>query len=767
MPVLETLALISGIKGLFMYNRQSYSFNKSLDQERLYHLQKMRIEQVKLYRDDIRDLFGLVVGKMNNYYLINTLALGFSLGFYYEGKVPSDIPSWLYWSWAMSLSTAIVFLFLSVWFAVHASVIAQMFSTRLLTQWLRLPIPGPEQIDAAAPRLEDFEAAPVNHQFRVPIFADKLKTQKGVVVGAKPGASSDPPTTQDPLIQEGYNYYLGHFYMFARLQKHWMSLDAYCRVCMVVGCNQILNVVTYTGLAYFTLYDAQWGAVSFVLIPIVFACIHAHINLLLSKKEAVLFLLAHSLAPLLGSIAAYVQMVLSAGGNNQQGARVGQYIALGSYLCHFLSWSYLVYLGLDLTNGLPARFTTVNYIDVLGMQKEDSSQRASGLASEASLKSNASQADREQPPIDKMVPAAVSLRKADVLYQSLVQKKVEVSSSKQGDSSSGSGAPPAATDSSPGTGSASARPARPSGLVRSRSEGQLTSAGPARPSVFATQIPEARGSVRLLNTHLETKGTARLDRRNASIFEQGPKDYAPTAAQLHSPDVLARMPYLAYRLLGFAAAALWLSGIVFGGISLVPNVDIGWDNVISSPNTTVSSDEGARRLLEQVTYFPPVGRFVDVHSVRCGKDGTVLVVDGASDRRFVQTNSGIVRGCQTDCPVVDEDPRPPATLVDERTYALSLGEDRSIFVTLPLSLASDGELSEFIADLTTDAVFAFQPASGDRLLEWNGKSGSFTRVINVPCPTRITPEMNPVVRVCTSGLGNKLVVFRKGDSCRF
>ena len=67
MPVLETLALLSGIKGLFMYNRQSYSFNKSLDQERLYHLQKMRIDQIKLYRDDIRDLFGLVVGKMNNY----------------------------------------------------------------------------------------------------------------------------------------------------------------------------------------------------------------------------------------------------------------------------------------------------------------------------------------------------------------------------------------------------------------------------------------------------------------------------------------------------------------------------------------------------------------------------------------------------------------------------------------------------------------------------------------------------------------------------
>ena len=120
----------------------------------------MRVEQVKLYRDDIRDLFNLVVGKMNNYYLVNTLALGFSLGFYYEGRVPPSIPSWLFYLWTMALASAIVFLFLSVWFAVHASVVAQMFSTRLLTQWLRLPVPGPDQVDAGAPKLEEFEDAP-------------------------------------------------------------------------------------------------------------------------------------------------------------------------------------------------------------------------------------------------------------------------------------------------------------------------------------------------------------------------------------------------------------------------------------------------------------------------------------------------------------------------------------------------------------------------------------------------------------------------------
>jgi hypothetical protein len=282
--VLESLAVLSGVKGVFMYNRQAFQFNKTLDQERLYHLQKMRIRQVELYREDMEDLYELVRSKMDNYYLVNTIALVFALGLYYEGRVPADCPSWLFWMWAMALGAAIVYLFLSVWFAVHASVVAQMFSTRILTQWLRLPIPGIDQIDAAAPKLEEFEKAPAKQVLRVPVLSGS-RTQTGVVVGDTEATTDnstppngqqisasrsvpqsarklvDPPVTRDPFLQKGYSIYMGHFYLFSRLQKHWMSLDAYCRVCMVVGCNQILNVVTYTALAYFALYDNQWGYV--------------------------------------------------------------------------------------------------------------------------------------------------------------------------------------------------------------------------------------------------------------------------------------------------------------------------------------------------------------------------------------------------------------------------------------------------------------------------------------------------------------------------
>ena len=99
----------------------------------------------------------------------------------------------MFWMWAVSIGSSMMYLFLSVWFAVHASVVAQMFSARILTQWLRLPIPGPEQIDAGAPKLEEFEKAPAKQILRVPVISSKIKSQQDVIVGEP----ADPLTSSN------------------------------------------------------------------------------------------------------------------------------------------------------------------------------------------------------------------------------------------------------------------------------------------------------------------------------------------------------------------------------------------------------------------------------------------------------------------------------------------------------------------------------------------------------------------------------------------
>ena len=595
-----------------------------------------------------------------------------------------------------------------------------MFSARLLTQWLRLPVPGLEQIDAGAPKLEEFEKASVGHQFRLPV----VSSQKTVVGGGL----SDPPTTNDPLIQEGYNFYMGHFYMFARLQRHWMSLDAYCRVCMVLGCNQILNVVVYTGLAWFTLLDHQWGVIAFVLIPVVFSVIHAQINLLLSRRESLIFLSALCLGPLLASVAACVQMVYTNEGSlNQFGAQIAQAIALGSYLFHFISSLFFVYLGsVDVRNGLPARFTTVNYIDVLGLNEDlkpakGLSGKLSGILSSA-LQSDGTVTDRKQPPMKEVVPAAGSLVRAESMYLSLVEKK-RANAIDQ-------------TDSTPVL------------LIESRGH------------AFATQHNDNRKSIRLANSFIIERKQHK-DRENDIIV--GPKDYAPTPAQLHAPDMLGRTPALAFKYVGLTIVGLWLAGIFFGSISLSQTYDIGWINTSVS-----SSTNSTRRLLDQSeTHYPPVAKFFQASSAICLESGAIRFTDSMSNRIYVQMPDGSTVNClDSAASVCDETGRSADYLsnfveISPRIYSIRVSQNSNTTVTVPLIHHTHlFRNPRFLINL--DTIIGLGDAGSDSFLIWNLYSGAFITSLTSPCKT---PHERQIISVCPISPYAVFVAFKAGDSC--
>jgi hypothetical protein len=773
--VLESLAVLSGLKSVFMYNRQSYQFNKELDQERLYHLQKMRIEQVELYRDDIRDLFNLVVTKMNNYYLVNTLALGFSLGFFYEGKVPADCPSWMFWMWAVSIGSSMMYLFLSVWFAVHASVVAQMFSARLLTQWLRLPVPGPDQIDAGAPKLEEFEKAPAKQILRMPVISSKIKSQKDVVVGdsregsAGGGSSSsadpvhsapkstrplDPPTTHDPLMQEGYNFYMGHFYMYARLQKHWTSLDAYCRVCMVVGCNQVLNAITYTALAYFALSENQWGFISFVVIPVVFGAIHTHMNLILSRLELIILVIFNSLGPLLAGTAAAIQMVLTNENMAETGASIAQGIAVAAYTAHLVSFLLIFRLGLELheEGELPTRFAAVNYIDILGINKNRAEEKAAlpsdGLMRKFSQRlsgflSDPGSESPQEPPISDAVPAASSMRKAGVMYEKLVRKeKTRHSTSyiRAGSSEENVGSmiipDQVPAEQSDGTVLVSQLPYASEFLDSSTPNGKLR------------RIRSQPTLQQLMEEQMEQSVFKKRTLRHASqsFVTHGPEDYAPTVAQLQSPDILARMPFVSFKVLGITVIGLWVAGIVFSIISVTGSIDIGWVNKIA-PSATLSSatsftalDE--RRLLENESHFhiPPPAKFLKIDNFFCG-GSFIKISDKSSDRQF------------------------------QVPVAIDSAED-SLFAAPTISRMSEHEF--VIGDVTYAIPSDFHARNmhssyidkervlitvRDGILHWDTRSGDFVGQLGHVCSVP-----REIVGLCPSS-GKAAIIYRRGDLC--
>ena len=95
---------------LFKYNRENFKFNKELRQRKLHMQQNMRVRQVLLYREDLKDLFELTIGKMDSYMMVNVLLLGITAEMYYKGRAPLDVPGWLFWSWGISLAGAFFFL---------------------------------------------------------------------------------------------------------------------------------------------------------------------------------------------------------------------------------------------------------------------------------------------------------------------------------------------------------------------------------------------------------------------------------------------------------------------------------------------------------------------------------------------------------------------------------------------------------------------------------------------------------------------------------
>mmetsp|Transcript_31670 Transcript_31670/g.104967 ORF Transcript_31670/g.104967 Transcript_31670/m.104967 type:complete len:995 (-) Transcript_31670:42-3026(-) len=276
--------------GLMSYNRQNWMWDSNLRQKREYQGQAMNIKRFELYREDVRDLADLTISKMDNYLLINILLLGFCVKIFTEGRPhPASSPSWLHWLYAATNAGALLYFMLSVWLAMHASIASHSFEVRLLTQFVRLPIPSKEQIDAARFHAQDFEAKKSKEMFRVPVLSemfrnftntmnnltnrdsqqqqqpqqparlqanmaslnssDSLPTLDIAAAAAELAGPSEALTGNAALEAEAANYQ--HVKLYRQVQSNWQAYDAYSRVSMAMGCNQFLSAMSYYCLIMF------------------------------------------------------------------------------------------------------------------------------------------------------------------------------------------------------------------------------------------------------------------------------------------------------------------------------------------------------------------------------------------------------------------------------------------------------------------------------------------------------------------------------------
>eukprot|EP00746_Dinoflagellata_sp_MGD_P027543 gnl/MRDRNA2_/MRDRNA2_16502_c0_seq1.p1 gnl/MRDRNA2_/MRDRNA2_16502_c0~~gnl/MRDRNA2_/MRDRNA2_16502_c0_seq1.p1 ORF type:complete len:442 (+),score=77.40 gnl/MRDRNA2_/MRDRNA2_16502_c0_seq1:95-1420(+) len=307
--------VFGGLNSLWDYNRANYFFDEAQRQNRMHQVQNMRVQQASLHREDLRDLFGLTISKMDSYMTVNTLQLGFCISLYYDGRLADGCPSWLFWLHAVSLGGAFTYLILSLWFSVYASISAQSYVVRVLTQHVRLPVPTEAEIEMARAHAAEYE---MNWEaaLRLPFIAgkrprgspDQERKQNGIQATQDPrglgdmnggesvGASMHPApalrrnVSQQQLTPAGD---ASHFALFRQVQADWKGFDSYARVCMALGTYHLFQTLCYFSLAYFLSdYEEDLGSIFYLIIFLT-------IEYLLVKLELVLDPLTHIIVILL------------------------------------------------------------------------------------------------------------------------------------------------------------------------------------------------------------------------------------------------------------------------------------------------------------------------------------------------------------------------------------------------------------------------------------------------------------------------------------
>lgn len=398
MPVAEAALFTGFAHSLWSYNRENWQWDWQVQQACEFQRQNMAVSRYSLFREDIRDLAALTVNKMDSYLIVNTLKLGFIVTIFlnYDRTDGPQHPGYMERQVTLLFSvcflTAFLFLLISIWLSMHASIVAQSFTTKMLLQAARIPVATDQQISSAVPAAKAYETN-LDDAFRLPLQGTMgtsawtgkrpgpLGPQAGPQAGPQgpapagprvspvpwappspPSEGRDPPSFPNIRLPEqsaqgatseelDANPHL-KFYSF--LMRNWQTFDLYSKVCMSIGTSTLLS-----GIAYYATFFSRssseeldpfasgWFCFGFMS---VLAWWSVTIDVVLQRVEHA----AWAIVSLSGPITAAAGITL-----NQQNLMV-----LASFLQGCWVW-FLCGSALALRNGLPRRWRASLYIDIL------------------------------------------------------------------------------------------------------------------------------------------------------------------------------------------------------------------------------------------------------------------------------------------------------------------------------------------------------------------------------------------------------------------
>mmetsp|Transcript_25442 Transcript_25442/g.64694 ORF Transcript_25442/g.64694 Transcript_25442/m.64694 type:complete len:1136 (-) Transcript_25442:188-3595(-) len=379
----------AGAHALWNYNRDNYLFDRKMRAENEYKILEWRSTQAELWRDDIRDIIGLTEKKMDSYLIVATLQLGMSVGLFTEGRLEPGTPPWLMHFYMLTLGAAFMYLLMAVWLAMHASIVATCSSVRLLTQFVRLPVPTWDQVESMRTYASSYETLEAGHMLRVP-FTGKPVKPSGTPEHAPPSSltaeasssSTAPGAARGQSVIDPWGLEKGNRELYelqespAALRRHvdlarkaarqYQCYDAFARVAMSFGTNQLLMAIGYYCLGYVAVQDgAPWPACCIVCIMTAIAIALVHLDFSLTRKEQLLAQILNIAGPASASVVTCAWCLYGA-----EAQTLMLTLLPIAYASHGLWLLFaLVACGLELQpNGsvLPLKFRAVLYLDVFG-----------------------------------------------------------------------------------------------------------------------------------------------------------------------------------------------------------------------------------------------------------------------------------------------------------------------------------------------------------------------------------------------------------------
>jgi len=155
---MATALVINELAAAFNWNLETYKFDKGMQRGQQYQQMDMKLAQFSLFREDVRDLFSLTYSNLSTYMTVGTLFFSLGITFIYCGY--KDLPmqiSWLPVFYSNCVFGSITLALLSVWLSMHGTIAAHSRSVTAMTQYVRLPVPGSGEVQAAAKTQQDFE----------------------------------------------------------------------------------------------------------------------------------------------------------------------------------------------------------------------------------------------------------------------------------------------------------------------------------------------------------------------------------------------------------------------------------------------------------------------------------------------------------------------------------------------------------------------------------------------------------------------------------